>query len=421
MRTSPTPANASPSTYSSKYGITLARNGFGFGAQVNGPDANGDNNNWAVVGMSYLSGNQLYSRNGGNFANGNLRSILPTPFGTTADMATIGFISENYRLMTGTVLREGNDGFRGTSAAYFYFNKFLDQREHTKLYTLYKETLGDGLGLPTATNSIPTYNVSYVAVAGGGGGGSTWGGGGGAGGYKSDVASFRLGTTYSFVIGGGGTNIVNGTNTVITSVNSFNLTLSGGGAGGSYPGNGRGNNGGSGGGGAMILSNTIGGNGLIGQGNNGGDGGGDGAFTNNTASGAGGGAGNVGGSVIVNFTSNTITVPSGGNGLQNSLSGTPVYLAGGGAGASTGLPFAPWTFIDTAVGGLGGGGNKTIINGTLNTGGGGYGRGGSGGSGIIIISIPTINYTGITTGSPTVVINGSNTVLIYNSSGSYTA
>jgi hypothetical protein len=266
------------------------------------------------------------------------------------------------------------------------------------------------------------YNVSYVAVAGGGGGGSTWGGGGGAGGYKADVASFRLGTTYSFVIGAGGGNNVSGSNTVITSLNSFNLTLSGGGRGGSYPGNfGRGNNGGSGGGGSLVWSNAIGGNGLIGQGNNGGNGGGDGAFTNNTASGAGGGAGNVGGSVIVNFTSNTITVPSGGNGLQNSLSGTPVYLAGGGAGGSSGGPFAPWTFIDTAVGGLGGGGNKTIINGKLNTGGGAYGRDGSGGSGIIIISIPTINYTGITTGSPTVVINGENTVLIYNSSGSYTA
>lgn len=275
---------------------------------------------------------------------------------------------------------------------------------------------------PTPTDSTPTYNVSYVAVAGGGGGGFTWGGGGGAGGYKADVASFRLGTTYSFVIGAGGGNNVSGANTVINSLNSFNLTLSGGGRGGSYPGTlGRGNNGGSGGGGSLVWSNAIGGNGLIGQGNNGGNGGGDGLFTNNTASGAGGGAGNVGGSVIVNFTSNTITVPSGGNGLQNSLSGTPVYLAGGGAGGSSGGPFAPWTFIDTAVGGLGGGGSKTVINGKLNTGGGAYGRNGSGGSGIIIISIPTINYTGITTGSPTVVINGSNTVLIYNSSGSYTA
>jgi hypothetical protein len=38
-----------------------------------------------------------------------------------------------------------------------------------------------------------------------------------------------------------------------------------------------------------------------------------------------------------------------------------------------------------------------------------------------MISIPTINYTGITTGSPTVVTNGSNTVIIFKASGTYTA
>jgi hypothetical protein len=37
------------------------------------------------------------------------------------------------------------------------------------------------------------------------------------------------------------------------------------------------------------------------------------------------------------------------------------------------------------------------------------------------LSIPTINYTGITTGSPTVTTNGSYTVLTYTSSGTYTA
>jgi hypothetical protein len=35
--------------------------------------------------------------------------------------------------------------------------------------------------------------------------------------------------------------------------------------------------------------------------------------------------------------------------------------------------------------------------------------------------IPTINYSGITTGSPTVTTSGSNTILQFTSSGSYTA
>jgi hypothetical protein len=68
------------------------------------------------------------------------------------------------------------------------------------------------------------------------------------------------------------------------------------------------------------------------------------------------------------------------------------------------------------------------VAGTANTGGGGGGgssglgtNSGAGGSGVVIISVPTANYSGITTGSPTVTTSGSNTILQFNSSGSYTA
>jgi hypothetical protein len=37
------------------------------------------------------------------------------------------------------------------------------------------------------------------------------------------------------------------------------------------------------------------------------------------------------------------------------------------------------------------------------------------------LSIPTTKYSGTTTGSPTVTTSGSNTILTYNSSGTYTA
>jgi hypothetical protein len=36
------------------------------------------------------------------------------------------------------------------------------------------------------------------------------------------------------------------------------------------------------------------------------------------------------------------------------------------------------------------------------------------------LSIPTARYSGITTGSPTVTTSGSNTILKFTSSGSYT-
>jgi hypothetical protein len=37
------------------------------------------------------------------------------------------------------------------------------------------------------------------------------------------------------------------------------------------------------------------------------------------------------------------------------------------------------------------------------------------------LSIPTAKYSGTTTGSPSVSTSGGNTILTYNSSGSYTA
>jgi hypothetical protein len=79
------------------------------------------------------------------------------------------------------------------------------------------------------------------------------------------------------------------------------------------------------------------------------------------------------------------------------------------------------------VGGGGAGGTHGFSqgsNGTATLGGGGGGgsaSGGSGGSGIVILRVPTINYTGLITGSPIVTIDGAFTILKFTASGSYTA
>ena len=63
----------------------------------------------------------------------------------------------------------------------------------------------------------------------------------------------------------------------------------------------------------------------------------------------------------------------------------------------------------------------------MNTGSGGGGGGYpnetayAGGSGVVIISVPTANYTGVTTGSPTITTSGSNTIITFTASGTYTA
>jgi hypothetical protein len=116
---------------------------------------------------------------------------------------------------------------------------------------------------------------------------------------------------------------------------------------------------------------------------------------------------------------------AGGAGVSSSITGSAVTRGGGGGGASNG---------QRALGGAGGGGDGggpssgTVGNpGTANTGGGGGGgnwsnaNGGAGGSGVVILSIPTTNYSGTTTGSPTVTTSGANTILTFTGSGSYTA
>lgn len=256
------------------------------------------------------------------------------------------------------------------------------------------------------------YTVEALIVAGGGGGGqstSTYpeGGAGGAGGLlyygtetpktpNGGAITLTPGTTYNIVIGGGGGNRSSGSDS-----SAFGYTAIAGGYGANAyenPGGSGGSGGGAGGGGGSIRS---GGSGTAGQGQNGGGWGGSG-----NSAGSGGGAAQAGAQGA-----------AGGNGYAYSITGTSTYYAGGGGSAADG---------GNAPGGLGGGGQGGSGSGAANTGGGGGGSkfnagGGSGGSGVVIVRVLTSNYTGITTGSPTVTTSGSYTIMKFTSSGSYTA
>lgn len=277
-----------------------------------------------------------------------------------------------------------------------------------------------------------TYPAQYLIVAGGGGGGTAHGGGGGAGGLITGSTTLSPETTYTIIVGAGGAGgiAVPGTNNKGSSGGNSSFSIAsttGGGGGGAYQGNTAtqkdGLSGGSGGGGGGSPASGTGGDGIAGQGFAGGS-----SSTNGTAGsgGGGGGAGSVGTTptTIAGVGSNG----NGGNGVASSITGSAVTYAGGGGGGS-------WVGNGgiSGTGGTGGGGaggatsNARGTDGTANTGGGGGGGsdftpgGGNGGSGVVILSIPTSNYSGITTGSPTVIVNGSNTVLVYNSSGTYKA
>ena len=271
-----------------------------------------------------------------------------------------------------------------------------------------------------ALETPQTYNIEHLVVAGGGGGGRYTNGGGG-GGYLTNTVSYTKGVSsvLTVVVGAGGAGgsaapaAPNGANSSITSSGSeATVTSDGGGGGGSGGSSGAASSGADGGsGGGASQDGGSGGSATAGQGYDGGDcpAGGYGA--------AGGGAGAVGG---VGVTSPYGA--DGGDGLQNDIveEGVDVYYAGGGAGSGN---------SGTKSGGQGGGGGTGASNaGTPGTdelgggggGGGGSGNGGDGGDGIVILRILTADYSGTSSGSPTISTDGSYTVLKFTVDGTYT-
>lgn len=288
---------------------------------------------------------------------------------------------------------------------------------------------------------IPPYDVDFLVIAGGGGGGGGGdaGGGGGAGGYRASYNSetsggggssetaltLTSGTTYTITVGGGGagatdpnSNGSNGQNSSISGSGITTITSSGGGGGGGYgAGSAGGSDGGCGGGDGSDNNAAGGGSGTANQGY-------DGGTSSSSAGSGGGGAGAAGANTSSSDGGN------GGNGVASTITGSSITRAGGGGGGAN-------NGTSGGTGGTGGGGDggdnasDAPVAGTANTGGGGGGSGdasgqtspagAAGGSGVVILRMATANYSGTTTGSPTVSTDGTDTILIYTGSGSYTA
>jgi len=315
----------------------------------------------------------------------------------------------------------GNNLYANASTDQIYIPKgTTGQRDATGQNGLFRynttgqfyEGYANGVWIRFVVAPQGNYTIQYLMIAGGGGGGCPSGtaasgcGGGGAGGYlESTLTAIPL-TTYTFTVGAGGSGsaATSGTNSSITGVTSV---YGGGGGNGVGGGSGAGGVGSGQAGGAPTV---------VGQGNYGGAGS---AFW-----GSGGGGGGAGGAGNPGSTSGG----SGGSGQVSTITGTAVTRAGGGGGDGYYAGDPPYS--SGGAGGSGGGGNggngagSGSTAGAANSGsGGGANRNGSsnGGSGVIIIAMPTVNYTGNTTGLPLVTTYGDTTVLQYNNSGTYTA
>ena len=241
-------------------------------------------------------------------------------------------------------------------------------------------------------NAPEELDCDILVIAGGGGGGATDAAGGGAGGliYETGV---KLDGEYTIKVGNcgvggaGGTNV--GNNPGLKGKNSqiqgghvlVNYDAVGGGGGGSgHPNNiepnpaGGGSSGGLGSGDTSRDAANIH---VDGQGYSGGTGGGT------YGGGGGGGAGGIGGNAN-NYAG------AGGIGREIDITGTATYYAGGGGGGF-GKVGSTWTNVD---GGLGGGGrgsatgnglDATYYGGGGGGGGSGWGSGGDGYKGLVMI------------------------------------
>ena len=359
-----------------------------------------------------------YSSGGGSYGNVDVSQYLPHAVGYTDGwQMPIGANSARPSFAGNGTIRYNTDiqnpeWYNGVTSTWFPFSTYY-------------------------TSSAPSgpYNGNVLVVGGGGGGASRGGGGGGGGGVVTSTNySFTPGTVYTATVGGGGAGGagdcnagVQGTNSSFTAV----TTAVGGGGGGTVNG---GNfqyatSGGSGGGGSDGENGmtNAGGAGTSGQGYAGGSGHQGGPY----GGGGGGGAGAVGGN---NPGSGSVGA-NGGDGTQSSITGSAVYYAGGGSAGVYNSGAGSGGTPGQGGGGTGGSTTSSGTNGTpgsTNTGGGGGGggistntglgtNGGNGGSGVIILSIPTASYSGTFTGAPTITTSGSNTIITFTSSGTYTA
>ena len=300
--------------------------------------------------------------------------------------------------------------------------------------TYYYDITGNGCtstprGSVTVTvNALPnassgSLNVELLVVGGGGGAGYFRGGGGGGGGYIA-VPSYTVtgGSAIPITVGIGGSPGTDNAGTGVHATSGTNSSFGsthiaiGGGGGGSYGGGPQnGYNGGSGGGGANQSSSAntgYGGTGTAGQGFSGGNsrcgGGGE------VSGGGGGGAGGAGTNGSSSGCGSSAYRPyypgNGGNGIQNSITGTAVWYAGGGAGGGLGTSanIQGTNGLGGGQSSYGGGGQCKVVSGNFVS--------ESGGPGIVVVK-----YAGtpVATGG-TITQAGGFTIHTFTSNGTFT-
>ena len=330
----------------------------------------------------------------------------------------------------------GTDKFQGSNVVDPVY-----QTEGGTIDIVYIDSTKGWLPVHTTDTSMKTDpDIRFLVVAGGGSAGNDNGGGGGAGGVRGglDDANGKFtptaSTTYTATVGQGGSGTQaswnSGSNSSLSGSGLTTITATGGGKGGSGSGGEHAASGGSGGGGGQQGSNGA-------TGNAGGFTpveGHDGGNSNNAQSGGCGGGGWGGAGQNALGSSGQASVGDGGIAKISNITGSDVYYAGGGGGGSnqsnesySGL--GGGTSTTANKGGGGDGSHSSNLGGaaTVNTGGGAGGSsqnysGGQapqGGSGVVIVRVPSSIYAS-STGSPTITDVAGSKVLKFTGTGTFT-
>ena len=375
----------------------------------------------------------------GYFINSGSALTCNLPAGTAGDIISFSDYARNFATYNFSISPNGSEKIGGVVA-----DAKLNVNGQAATFVYVDSTKG-WVNVQNAEDTEvgdTSYSADYLVIGGGGGGGRAGGGGGGAGGYRNSYASedsggggssesslsLDVGIVYTVTVGDGGAGAptgspgfrgTSGNDSSISGSDITTITSTGGGGGGGNNASSPGRNGAAGGSGG----------GGCGNGSPAGSGG-SGTSTQGFAGGAGSdgsgqqGAGGGGGSDAVGAAGTSSAGGAGGAGNSSSITGSAVARGGGGGGK--GYDNLPGGAGGTGGGGAGGADNSNGAGtaGTANTGGGGGGShdvaAAAGGKGVVILRVPTSSYSGTTTGSPTVTTDGSDKVLVFNSTGSYT-
>jgi len=376
------------------------------------------------------------------FYSGTVTLTVSADFGTISYYCKIhGYMGGQDNLVytysdSGLKMPSGTDVREGADTTGKIRNNTSDSSEASQSCMEYY----NGTEWKTLTNTPPP-QLNYIILAGGGSGGNSWtttnayypSGGGGAGGFR---------TTFGTTSGGG----CSAESSINLEANTFTVTVGAGGAITNSAGYGQ-----AGVDSSLVYGATTqtsqsggGGNGPNWGNSDGGSGGGGGGGVYQAAGSGtscqGYGAGNMSSSWCGSWTgaggggaAGPNSQANGGPGLSNSITGAAVDYAGGGGGGVMANTTSCHGTGGTGGGGNGGYGTGTYsgvagTNGTANTGSGGGGSGnysingavpGLGGSGVVILRLPTASYTGTVTGSPTVTTDGTDTIMKFTGSGTY--